>query len=116
MVRQARHDDWPHELSLLYCNRSPEAAAFLAELQQLARDHPRFRLLATMTSTNDMANGWQGETRPLSEALLRAASDGLARPVYYVVGPPGMVETASEMLSRSGVTDEDVRSEIFYGY
>jgi ferredoxin-NADP reductase len=116
IVRQARRDDWPHEISLLYANRSPEAAAFLGELQQLARDHCRFRILATMTASEGSAAGWKGETRPIGETLLRAASEGLALPIYYLVGPPGMVESASETLSRAGVPEADVRSEIFYGY
>jgi ferredoxin-NADP reductase len=73
-------------------------------------------MLATMTASKGSATGWEGETRPIGEALLRAASEGFALPVYYLVGPSGMVESASEALSRAGVPEGDVRSEIFYGY
>jgi len=116
MVRQSRRDDWPQQLSLLYANRSPQAAAFLEELQQLARDHSRFRLVATMTGSHGSMGDWQGETRPIGDALLRVVGDKLVRPVYYLAGPPGMVESAGEALTRAGVPEEDVRSEIFYGY
>ena len=37
-------------------------------------------------------------------------------PVYYLAGPPAMVEAMKKLLRAAGVSDADVRSEQFYGY
>ena len=40
----------------------------------------------------------------------------LPQPIYYIVGPPGMVEAMRQTLSQAGIGDDDIRSEEFYGY
>ncbi len=37
---------------------------------------------------------------------------GLKSPIYYVVGPPGMVNVLHRLLNQAGVDDEEIRSEI----
>jgi ferredoxin-NADP reductase len=37
-------------------------------------------------------------------------------PIYYLVGPPRMVEAIRQTLNRMGISDDDLRSEEFYGY
>ncbi|MGE5522454.1 MAG: hypothetical protein ACM3SS_01975, partial [Rhodospirillaceae bacterium] len=93
-----------------------KAAAFLGELQQLARGTDRFRLIATMTAADRSRDDWEGETRPIDETLLRTAGMGLNAPVYYLVGPPGMVESVGRLMTGAGVPEDDIRSETFYGY
>jgi ferredoxin-NADP reductase len=106
MLRQAAHDRLAQRLLLLYSNRRPEDAAFLAELQDLERRNENFRLLATMTDID----GWINEG-----TVKRFVGDAVA-PVYYLAGPPAMVDAMTAVLGRAGVSDEDVRSEEFYGY
>ena len=106
MLRQAAHDRLAQRLFLLYSNRRPEDAAFLAELQGIARQNPDLRLLARMTDVDGIIN----------EETVQRFVDDAAAPVYYLAGPPGMVEAMSAILKRAGVGDDDVRSEEFYGY
>ena len=106
MLRQAEHERSPRRLVLVYSNRRPELAAFLPELEDLARRHPAFRLHALMTDAEGM----------LDAARLQGFAGDLGKPVVYVVGPPGMVFGMQETLSAAGVADDDIRSEEFYGY
>ena len=116
MLRQAVHDRLAHRLFLLYSNRRPEDAAFLAELQSLEQQNKNFRLLATMTAMDKSAQAWRGERGVLNEnSVKRFVGDAVA-PIYYLAGPPVMVDAMSGVLRRAGVRDEDVRSEEFYGY
>jgi ferredoxin-NADP reductase len=39
-----------------------------------------------------------------------------ATPVYYLAGPPAMVDAMKAVLRGAGVGDADVQSEQFYGY
>ena len=116
MVRQAAHESWRRAIALVYANRTPRSAAFLAELQQLARATDRLRLVATMTAVDPARDAWDGETRPIGVPLLRDAASSLHSPLYYLAGPPGMVEGVSKVLTLAGIAEEDVRTETFYGY
>ena len=116
MLRQATHDRLPQAMVLLYSNRRPEDAAFLAELQNLARQNVNFQLLATMTAMAKSSLSWQGKTSRMTDTLVKTTITGLHKPVFYVVGPPGMVGAMRDVLNRIGVDDDDIRSEEFYGY
>ncbi len=50
------------------------------------------------------------------EVKLKKSAGELVEPVYYVVGPPPMVEGMRRALEQAGVSDEDIRMEEFYGY
>jgi ferredoxin-NADP reductase len=116
MLRQAAHDRRRQPLALLYSNRRPEDAAFLDELHRLERENDRFRLVATMTALEKSTLPWQGAVRMIDAELVEAAARGLPAPVYYVAGPPGMVEGVRKTLNLAGIEDDDIRSEEFYGY
>jgi ferredoxin-NADP reductase len=116
ILRQAARDRLPQRLLLLYSNRRPEDAAFLAELQELERRNKSFRLVATMTEMAKSALPWDGETGLVDAGLIRRYAHDLPKPIYYIVGPPGMVEAMQEVLHGAGVGGDDIRTEEFYGY
>ncbi|HMN20988.1 MAG TPA: FAD-dependent oxidoreductase [Ottowia sp.] len=116
MLRHAVHVGSEQDLVLLYSNRRPEDTAFLAELQALARSNPRFRLLVTMTDMAHSSQAWDGATGLIDADFIRRAAEGLAEPIYYVSGPPAMVEAMRDTLEDAGVDEDDVRSEEFFGY
>jgi len=116
MLRHATHAGLPHRIVLLYSNRRPEEAAFLAELQRLEGENPKFRLVATMTQMQASYLPWMGETGKIDAALLKRVTADLANPVCYVAGPPAMVAAMRSTLESAGFDGDDIRSEEFYGY
>lgn len=106
MLRQAAHDRLAQRLLLLYSSRRPQDAAFLAELQGLAQRNGNFRLLARMTDVEGFID---------ESTVKRFAGDAVA-PIYYLAGPPAMVNAMKAVLRGAGVSDEDIRSEQFFGY
>jgi ferredoxin-NADP reductase len=116
MLRQANTDRLPHRLVLIYSNRRPEDAAFLAELQALERQSEAFRLVATMTGPIEPSDHWDRQTGLIDGPLIQRAVAGLQAPIYYVAGPPGLVQAMRVALSSADVDDDDIRSEEFYGY
>ncbi len=102
-------------IRLLYSNRTEDDIAYRAPLEELERQNPRFRVLHTLTgepSPKDWA-GLRGRIRP---ELLRKAIEELNRPIYYLGGKPSMVSGVYGMLEKMGVSEEDVRIEVFRGY
>lgn len=116
ILRQAENDQLPHRLLLIYSNRRPEDAAFLPELQQLEASNKNFHLIATMTEMDKSNRQWAGETRLIDADLVKTACRELSAPIYYVAGPPAMVEAMRRALNHAGIDDDDIRSEEFYGY
>ncbi|HEX2492147.1 MAG TPA: FAD-dependent oxidoreductase [Steroidobacter sp.] len=116
ILRQAAADKLQHQLVLLYSNRRPEDAAFLAELEQLERENAHFRLMATMTQANPSDRPWHGASGQIDKTLLRGIAEEWPAPIWYVAGPPTMVEAMRRVLNDAGVDGDDVRSEDFYGY
>lgn len=116
ILRQAARDQLPQRLILLYSNRRPEDAAFLAELQELERCNNAFRLVATMTQMHKSNRPWRGRTGLIDQDLVLSVCRELAAPIYYIAGPPSMVASLRQTLAQAGISDDDVRSEEFYGY
>ena len=116
MARHAAHRRLPHEIVLFYGNRRPEDAAFLAELTELQKIHPRYRLVAAMSEAQKSARPWNGEKGFVDRAMLERHLRDLRSPVYYFAGPPAMAAAMQQMLAAAGIADDDMRSEEFYGY
>lgn len=116
ILLRAAHDRLPHRLFLFYSNRRPEDAAFLDELTTLSQTHPQLAVIATMTGLAKSTRPWHGEVERIGPALLNKHLSGVPSPVYYVIGPPGMVHATRAMLNQTGVDDDDIRAEDFGGY
>ena len=116
MSRQAARSRLARDLWLFYSNRRPEDAAFLDELLALPRASPRYRFVGTMTEMEKSSRPWGGETGFIDRAMLERHLKNLAAFVYYVAGPPGLVETMQKMLAAAGIKDEAIRTDEFYGY
>jgi ferredoxin-NADP reductase len=116
MLRQGAAVADARMFTLIYANRRPEDAAFLDELTALAQRDQRFRVVATMTRASESTRPWTGERRAIDADMIATAVRMEARPVFYVAGPPAMVEAMRETLERAGMSEDDIRSEEFFGY
>ena len=116
MVVEAAMQRSPHPMVLFYSNRRPEDAPFLDELQALQDKNPHYRFVGTMTEPAKSSRSWQGETGFLNAALLSRHLVNVEKPIYYVVGPPGMVGALRTMLHEAGIDDSAIRTEKFAGY
>ena len=103
IVRNAVEECLKHPMALVYSNRRARDAAYLDELRSIEN----LRLVATLT---EEGGGF------VDAATIRRAAEGLPAPIFYVAGPPAMVEAMKAVLEKAGVEDTDVRSEEFFGY
>jgi ferredoxin-NADP reductase len=114
MAEYAQDTALPIPVRLVYSNRSEDEIAYRAELEELQRRNPRFRVLNTLTGK--VAKGWDGYVGRIDARLLQDATRGLKGPVYYVCGKTSMVGEMLRLLSESGVPEPDVLVEVFRGY
>ncbi len=116
MIGHATTARLPHRLVLFYSNRRPEDAAFLDELQAWQQENPNYTFVGTMTQMEKSSRPWTGATGYLTPELLARYAKEFHSPLYYVVGPPGMVAGIKDLLKQAGVAPLDIRTETFAGY
>jgi ferredoxin-NADP reductase len=113
MLREEERAGSKRPRVLLYANRSPADAPFLAELRGLARSGTGLRMVSVVTETAPAPGTWGGIADP--EFLARELRDA-AGATYYLAGPPGMVGALRKALGAAGVQPGDIRTDEFYGY
>lgn len=113
MAQYAADTQMPHDVALAYGNRDETEIAYRAELDDLARANPRFRVLHTLTRPSP---SWRGRTGRIDAALLREAAAGMPDPTYYLCGLPGMVVDMARLLLDEGVPRDRIVHERFLGY
>lgn len=112
MVAQAAHDESPHKIIFFYSNHTTTSAVFMDEFAQLAKQHPNFTFLPTMTDDNT----WPGEHGEIDISMLQKHIADITTPVYFLSGPGAMVGAMRNMLLDAGVGRTSIRSDQFVGY
>lgn len=116
MINDATERKLENKIILFYSNNTPEDSAFLTELQNLEKQNSNFKLVATITNTENENEDWLGERGRINEDMIKKYLPENTSPIYYLVGPQAMVEAMREMLDKMGVDSDDIRFEEFAGY
>jgi ferredoxin-NADP reductase len=116
IVREAAKSKLARDLWLFYSNRRPEDAAFLDELAALPKRHPRIHFVGTMVEMDKSSKPWTGEKGFLDRAMLERHLKSLGGKVYYIAGPPGLVEAMKKMLTAAAVAEDAIHTDEFFGY
>lgn len=101
---------------LFHANRRPEDAAFADEFRSLATRDANLTFVPIITSTEGSSTSWDGERGHMDAAMLGRHVPAGTNPIYYIAGPPGMVQAMREVLIASKVDEDDIRTEEFSGY
>lgn len=91
-----------YRLTLLYANWARKNAAYLKELGEFQRKNPRFVL--------------KNRFGLFTQDFIRRSVKDLQDPLWYLCGPPPMVEALEKMLPDLGVTQDRIVLEVFTGY
>jgi len=81
----------------------------------LAEQDANLRFVPTMSGL-DAADTWEGERGHIDASMLGRHLEGVTNAIYYLTGPPGMVQGLRTMLVDAGVDEDDIRTEEFTGY
>ncbi|HZQ60322.1 MAG TPA: FAD-dependent oxidoreductase [Casimicrobiaceae bacterium] len=116
MLRDAAHRASGRDITLIYGNRTPQACAFMTELDGLRARLAGLRVVHCMSEPEQAQPPWTGERGFITEKLLARHVADASEPVFYVVGPPAMTAAMRDTLMNFGVDEEAVRVEEFAGY
>jgi ferredoxin-NADP reductase len=116
MILHASRSLLLHRLQLFYSNGRPEDAAFLHELEGIAKGNARYSFIGTMTQLEKSKQKWEGRAGFIDQQMLSEGIDDLKGSICYVAGPPTMVSATGRALTDLGISEDNIRSEEFAGY
>ena len=114
MIAQATHDQLPHDMTLLYSNKTLKDAPFMSDLEGLSKKNPHFTFVPVITEAE--SGEWSGEKGFIDEGMLKRHVPDVSSPIYYLAGPAGMVQAMRQMLVKAGANEDNIRTEEFSGY
>ena len=90
----------PYEITLIYCNRSTESSAYLADLEETSKQIPSVTLIKVFGLLEE-------------KNIVKLTNQNQ---IWYIAGPSGMVKTARKILEGLDIMDINIRTEEFTGY
>ena len=116
MVKFATDSKLDTKMTLLYSNGIPEEIIFREELEHLQKINPNLKVINTITRPDESKVPWQGRVGRIDERLVRESVPDVRDSIFYVCGPPSMVESLVSTLAVIGVATEQIKTEKFTGY
>jgi predicted ferric reductase len=111
MLRYMRDSREDRDVALFYANRSEEDIVFRGELENIAAlAAPRLRVVHVLEAPGQ---GWRGEQGRIDRALIEKHAKDLASRLFYLCGPPPMMNALAAMLIDAGVPAKRIRTERF---
>ncbi len=116
MLEWKIEQDSDHEMWLFYSNTTRALASFLDELQDWDHQHVDIQVVPTLT--REEPEDWPYETGRIDAEMLRdyVDTETFEEAIFYVAGPPNMVEAMVQMLVDMGVDEGRIKYEQFSGY
>lgn len=112
MLRYVSEEKLPYNITLIYSNRDQSSTAYLDEIKNFQFSILNSQFILTMTEDPN----WSGEKRRIDAAFIKDYIKNLNEPLYFVVGPPVMVDAVQRTLLEAGVDISNIKIENFTGY
>lgn len=113
MVKYACDKRLSTKLTLLYSNKTPADIVYKNEWNIFEKQNPNLRVVNTIT---DNTTGWSGKTGRINESMIREFCDDVNNAIFYICGPPGMVDGLSNLLKTMNINPQNIKVEKFAGY
>jgi ferredoxin-NADP reductase len=103
------------DLVLLYTSRTPEYLIFRNDFIQMAKENQHIRPVFTLTQCDEAVEGCR--LGAIDDELIRREIPDFSEWVFYICGPPGMVDVMRSMLRQKLFIPENrIVTEDFIGY
>lgn len=107
-------------ITLITSFRTPEDIVFGQEMRDIAKNHSWLKLVETVTRPEESKIPWTGLTGRIDANLIKNST----RPskleersgIFYISGPPTMVDALAETVKSLNVPTENIKVEKFTGY
>lgn len=109
-IRYAIAKDMKNQIHLLYSNKTRLDIIFRSELNLIKYNHKNFHLTNIIT-TNTCAGDSDECGRRIDEEIVRKYIPEPEDKLYYLCGPPPMMDAMEKMLKKMGINENKIRIE-----
>ncbi len=102
------YERWPERACWLFFGcRTTQDIFYLDEYEQLAREHPNFRVIYALSDPLEPGEQWDGETGFIHLSVDKHLEAGVKRQAF-LCGPPPMIEAVTRVLEEKGLRPDDI--------
>lgn len=113
MCRYCTDTKFPSVVTLLYANNTEADIVFRREFEGMQTQNRKLNLVLTIAEGEP---GWKGRTGRINADMIREEVPDYLTTVFYICGPPAMVEAMRTVLRDLRVAEKGVRTENLTGY
>lgn len=101
------------KVTLMYGNRTEEDIVFKQELEQMQSQNRNLKIVFTLAEPKKT---WQGYSGNITAEMIKKEIPEYSETVFYICGPPAMVQAMENLLMPLNVRPANVKKENFAGY
>jgi ferredoxin-NADP reductase len=101
------------KITLLYGNRTEEDIIFRKEFEEMLKLYKNLKVVFTVDEPNAR---WTGRVGVIDAGMIKDEIPDYLKTVFYLCGPPGMVEALRKLLGNMGIQGDQIKTENFQGY
>ena len=116
MVRYAFDSKLKIPIVLFTSFKRVEDIVFQKEFRDIAANNNWFQLIETITQPKESKINWTGNVGRIDEKIIQKYVTDLTSAIFYIAGPPLMVDAMKNMVTNIGVDANRIRIEKFTGY
>ncbi len=98
---------------LLSSDRTEQDMLFVEELEEMQKQNPNLSVFHTLTRASEK---WAGCRERICESMILREVPDYAERIFYICGPPPMVESMMEMLHDMKIPESMINKESMIGY
>ena len=100
-------------VALLYANNAEMDVVFRWELEEMEKQNRNLKVVFTLSEAGP---GWKGHVGRIDADMIREEIPDFLTAIFYVCGPPAMVDAMRTVLRDSGTPMDSIKTEDLIGY
>ena len=116
MIKFATDKKLDLKIILLYSNKLPEEMSFKKEFDEWQKINPNLKVVYTITRPEESRMQWKGIAGRIDATMIKNNVKYMGNCIFYVCGPPAMVDAMVTTLKNMDVSDNNIKIERFTGY
>ncbi len=101
-------------MTLFYINRTADDIVYKDVFDRAERELG-LKTIYTVTDARKLPANWWGKVGRLTPEFIKKTVPGYRSNVYYVSGPPGLVDSFREILRQLDIQDAHIKTDLFSG-
>jgi ferredoxin-NADP reductase len=103
----------PYVVTLLYASNTEADIVFEREFEEMQSQNTNLKIILALS---EVGRGWKGRTGRIDADMIREEIPSYLATMFFICGPPAMVDATRTVLRDLGVADKSIRTEGLTGY